>query len=83
MCIILKFFIYCYRNLKIVLVLFCFDYRKIVCFGYDKVSRIRVIWGKIIRLYGNSGVVRVKFRKNFFLIVMGKRIRVVSFDLDL
>lgn len=47
--------------------------------GDKKVSKFRVMWGKIIRFYGNSGVVRVRFRYNFLLKVMGVIVRVVCY----
>jgi large subunit ribosomal protein L35Ae len=42
-------------------------------------SKVRVIWGRIARTHGTSGVVKARFRKNLPPKSFGATVRVVSY----
>ncbi|KAG9288630.1 hypothetical protein G9A89_006731 [Geosiphon pyriformis] len=42
-------------------------------------SKIRVIWGRVIRPHGNGGVVKAKFRKNLPPRTFGASVRIMLY----
>jgi large subunit ribosomal protein L35Ae len=44
-----------------------------------KGTKVRVVWGKIVRPHGNSGVVRARFQKNLNPRTMGSTVRVMLY----
>ena len=42
-------------------------------------NRLRAMWGKVVRIHGNSGSVRAQFKRNLPPNAMGKTVRVMMY----
>ena len=45
----------------------------------DKLSKYKVLWGRISKSHGNSGIVRAKFRRNLPANAMGHSVKIMLY----